>query len=341
MLPLPAPAKEQSLLLTGVMCYHHSRVIAQRHGFSVGKALRLAFVCLLGAFALPARAADVAVILSADVAPYHEAVQGFEEAAAHRIVAQYDMEGDFDRGQRILRELLSSVEPDLILAVGPWALEVVSSQPIDLPVVFTMVLNPPTVIGTGARNITGASLNVPIGQQIRLLKELGPQIRRVGVVFNPAKTGYLVSGAEPAALAEGLQLVTRRVNSPKEAIRAVNALQEEGVDALWILPDETVLEPHVVEYMLLVSYRNKIPLLGLSERQAEMGALLSLSFSSARDIGRQAGELANAILEGTPADEVPYTPVREVQLTVNLRAAQKLGLEIPNSVLAMADTVIR
>jgi putative tryptophan/tyrosine transport system substrate-binding protein len=93
--------------------------------------------------------------------------------------------------------------------------------------------------------------------------------------------------------------------------------------------------------MLLFSYRRKIPLLGLSDRHAQMGALFSLSFASGEDIGRQAGELAQAILGGRSAAEVPYTTARKVYLTVNLKAAQKLGLEIPQAILARAANVIQ
>ncbi len=58
----------------------------------------------------------------------------------------------------------------------------------------------------------------------------------------------------------------------------------------------TILVTEVVQYMLLFSSRNKVPVLGLSERQTQMGALLSLSYGSSRDMGRQAGEMANSIL---------------------------------------------
>jgi putative ABC transport system substrate-binding protein len=303
--------------------------------------LLLPVLVVFGVAGPSAHAAGIAVLLSADVEAYQETVRGFQETVGHQVVAQYDMQGDFDRGRRILAEIRSEVKPDLILAVGIWALQAVVHEGVDIPVVFAMVLNPPTVIGSTPRNITGASMNVPVEESIRLLEELGPTIRRIGVVYNPAETGYLVKKAEAAAKAGGLTLVARQIRSPKEAVQAVKALQQEGIDALWILPDETVLDPTVVEYALLSSYRYNIPLLGLSERQAEMGALLSVSFGSSRDIGRQAGELANVILEGGASGPIPYTTARTLRVVVNLKAAEKLGVRIPESILAMADTVIR
>jgi putative tryptophan/tyrosine transport system substrate-binding protein len=288
-----------------------------------------------------ASAGDVAVIMSARVDAYEEALRGFKRSLRHRIVVEYDMAGDFDRGRAILSEIKSKVKPDLIFAVGIWALQVVVGETTNIPVVYAMILNPPSIIGAGSKNVTGASMNVPVEQTIHLFKQLGPQIRRLGVVFDRTKTGYLVSLADAIAREQGLQLITKEIRSPREAIPALDSLQEKRIDALWIVPDETILAPEVVQYMLLFSYRNKVPLLGLSERHAQMGALLSLSFASSEDIGRQAGELANSILEGKTAAEIPYTTARQVKLIVNLKTAQKLGIEIPKSIIAMADNLIQ
>jgi putative ABC transport system substrate-binding protein len=303
--------------------------------------LPLLVLALVAVTVSPVAAGDVAVIMSARVDAYEEALQGFKRSLRHRIVAEYDMEGNFDRGREILSQIRSKVKPDLIFAVGIWALQVVMGESSNIPVVYAMILNPPSTIGAGAKNVTGASMNVSVEETIHLFKQLGPQIRRVGVVFNRAKTGYLVSLADTVAQQQGLQLIAKEIRSSKEAIPALDALQGEGIDALWILPDETILAPEVLQYMLLFSYRNKVPLLGLSERQAQMGALLALSFASSEDIGKQAAELANGILGGKTAADIPYTTARQVKITVNLKAAQKLGIEVPKSIIAMADNVIQ
>lgn len=289
--------------------------------------------------ATPGSAGNVAVIMSADVGPYREALRGFKGQIAHRIVAEYDMEGDFDEGRKVLAEIESKDKPDLIFAVGIWALQVVAGQTTNLPVVYAMVLNPPAILqASTAKNITGASMNVPVDQTIRLFKRLG--IQRVGIIFDPSKTGYLVRRASSVGQKEGIQLITKEIHSSKEAIQALNSLKGQ-IDALWILPDETILDQRVLRGMLLFSYRQKVPVVGLSERQAKMGAVLSLRFGSSEDIGRQAAELANHILAGKTAAEIPFTTARLVKLIVNLKAAQKLGMEIPESVLEMATTIIQ
>ena len=306
------------------------------------KFLTIVLVLVLSPAALAgtAEAGRVAVLLSAKVSEYEEALKGFKEAAPHEIVAVYDMDGDLDRGRKQLAEIETKIKPDLVFAVGIWALQAIVSRPTPLPVVYAMVLNPPSVIAAGTKNVTGASMNVPVEQSIRLFKQLGPQIKRIGVIFNPAKTGYLVKRAQVVAREDGLELVSKEINSAKEVIGALESFQD-GIDALWIVPDETILSQAVVQQMLLFSYRRKIPLLGLSDRHAQMGALLSLSFASGEDIGRQAGELAQAILTGRPAADVPYTSARKLFLTVNLKTAQKLGLEVPQAILGRATNVIQ
>jgi ABC-type uncharacterized transport system substrate-binding protein len=173
-------------------------------------------VLALAATASPAQASRVAVLLSAKVSEYEEALKGFREATPHEIVAVYDMDGDLDRGRKQLAEIETKIKPDLIFAVGIWALQAIVSRPPPLPVVYAMVLNPPSVIGAGAKNVTGASMNVPVEQSIRLFKQLGPQVKRIGVIYNPAKTGYLVKRAQVVAREEGLELVTR---SRSQAVR--------------------------------------------------------------------------------------------------------------------------
>lgn len=291
------------------------------------------------AVAAPVRAANIAVFVSSDADEYKEALKGFKEAAGQHAVTVFEMNGDLERGRKALAEIERKAKPDLIFAIGTWALQVTAGR-TDIPVVYAMVLNPPSVVAPNAKNVTGASMNVPVEQSLRVLKQLGPKVKRVGVIYNRARTGYLVRQAESVAREEGLQLISKEITSPKEVAAALDALQDD-VDALWIVPDETILAQAVVQQILLVSYRKKIPVLGLSERHARMGALLSMSFGSSEDIGRQAGESARAVLGGKAAGQIPYTTARNVSVAVNLKAAEKLGVEIPKSVLARATVVIQ
>lgn len=302
-----------------------------------------AIACSLGVAwlgsAAAASAGEVMVLMSAPVQAYEQALVGFKDGlrSEHEIIVR-QMDGSVERGRQFLA---SSAKPDLVFAIGVWALQAALDQHHDAPVVYAMVLNPASLIGKGAIGVTGASMNVPVADNMRLLRQLGPSVRRVGVVFNESKTGYLMREARELAGPLGIDLIARNAETVGEAIQAFDALQREGIDAFWYLPDETLLAPTVTNHVFLASHRSGIPILGISERQAEMGALLALTFASSEDIGRQAGELARIILEGKKPSEVPPTAARLVSLTVNLKAARKLGVEIPQSILATANELIQ
>jgi len=241
--------------------------------------LLLLTLCFVPALAVPVHSGEVAVIKSSGAGVYKESLEGFRQTIRHRVVAEYDMRGDLERGREALAKLRSTVNPNLLFTVGTPALQVASGKKTSLPVVYSMVFNPNSIIGNEVKNITGVSMNVSVKETVRLFKELSPNIRRVGVVFNPARSGKLVIQAVPVAREQGIQLVTRQIPSSNKAIDAVNSLRGK-IDALWIVPDETILADEVLQYMHLFSYENRVPVLGLSERHIEMGALLSLSYKS-------------------------------------------------------------
>jgi len=281
-------------------------------------------------------ATEVAVIMSKSIKPYQDALAGFMSVCNARIT-EYDMEGRMDKGHEITAKIKSD-KPDLILAIGSHALEVAKQDITDIPIVFSIVLNPEPII-SGSGNITGASAEVSVESQLKMLGTIVPAVRKIGVVYDPSKTGALVAEANGIADRMGLQLVAREVHSPGETLIAIKELTGK-IDALMMLPDTTTATIQGFEYMLLFSFRNKVPLIAPSEKYVQKSALLALSINY-EDIGRQSGELANEILRGKSPDELPYTKARKTKAVLNLKTASKIGLTIPSSVIAEAAEVYK
>ena len=83
-------------------------------------------------------------------------------------------------------------------------------------------------------------------------------------------------------------------------------------------------------------------MIGLSKRHAEMGSLMCMSFASSEDIGAQAGELAQRVLDdGVPPADLPFTTVRDTQLILNLKIARKLHIDVPDILLDRAKLIIK
>src|SRR5262245_49290933 len=110
------------------------------------QSLVLTLALSFGVLAHPAEAARVAVLMSNKVPEYEEALKGFKQSGPFQVVAEYDMDGDLKQGQKYLDEIEAKVKPDLIFAVGRWALQATINRPVSIPVVYAMVLNPPSIL---------------------------------------------------------------------------------------------------------------------------------------------------------------------------------------------------
>lgn len=279
----------------------------------------------------------VAVVTGKNIKPYQNALKGFKKICINSHYSYHYLKNK--RKEEIIIALKYE-KPDLILAIGSSALEIVESKIKDIPIVFCMVLNPDVMFKDDAvENISGVSMNVSPEAQIMTLKEIFPKIKRIGAVYNPEQTEYLISETKKVCNREGLEFITSAVYSQEEIINAVKKL-EDKIDVFWMVPDTTTITPLSVKYMLLFSFRNEIPLLGISDKYVKKGALLALSFD-AIDIGRQAGELALRILKEKNPKSSFLIFARALKLFINLKTAKTMGLDIPEEMKERADKIYR
>jgi putative ABC transport system substrate-binding protein len=291
-------------------------------------------------FALCARAADVAVVLSSDAAAYQEALEGFREVVRHRIVAVQTLKSDPANWRDEVRRLRSVIEPDLVFVIGTPALQAVAGELANIPIVHAMVFNPFSISPGTGKNIIGISMNPSAAQVTSLVRELNPKFRRIGTILDPSRSGPLLLEARSLFQKEGLQLLAKEIRSPADIGGALKSLENE-IDILWLWPDEMFLTAQILERIFLFSFAQKVPVLGLSERHTDMGALVSLSYGSAKDLGRQAGATVNRLPESDKPMPVPQVTPRHLKLTVNFKTARKLEIKIPDTIVNRADNVVK
>lgn len=280
--------------------------------------LHILAVLLLWGF--PAFAAEVVVVQGERMAPFEAALRGFEGTAGVRSVERFVL-SDL-RGADVARTVREA-RPRLVLAIGRDALARVR-EIREIPVVYVMVATPETTGATG-RNVTGVEMNVPAERYLSFCaKELGG--KRVGVIYDPAKTGAQVREAREAAQRLGITLVLRRADGPREAVRELSTLKGE-VDALWLLPDPTVVTRDTIEAFALFSQQNRVPLVAFAARYLQHGAVAAFEVDPA-DMGRQAGRMARRILDGASPDTVPPEHPAKSHLKVNPTTARNLGLAL-------------
>ena len=293
---------------------------------------------LLGLLALchpdPARALEIAILKSADIAPYNHAVDGFKAATtATTSFTEYDLRGNLELGRKLARKIRAS-NAALMLAVGLKAALAAKLEVFDIPIVYCLVLDPVKYDLT-APNMTGVLAETPSDRQFSAIRTVLPIAKRIGVLYDPEKTGRHVKEARQMAKALGLELVARRVRAEKEVPKTLRAIIP-SVEALWLLPDSTVLNEDSLKFILSTALDSSLPVIGFSPDIVRSGALFGV-FVNYHDMGHQAGLLARKILRGQFA--VPHAPIppKRVRMALNLKVANFLGITIPPHVVKGAS----
>jgi putative ABC transport system substrate-binding protein len=181
-------------------------------------------------------------------------------------------------------------------------------------------------------------MNIPPERYLNELNRILPNVKRVGLVYDPRKTGKYVKRALNAAGAMGIVLTAKEIQGPRDVVSVIQKMKGE-IDLFWMLPDSTAITPETVEFLLYFSFENSVPLLAFAEKYVDMGALMSLSIDDA-DAGRQAGELCRSMLEGGTLNDPPAVAAPEkAVLTINLKTAKKMSIGIKGDALNGARIV--
>ena len=281
-------------------------------------------------------AAEIAILKSADIAAYNQAIAGFKAAAgATHSFTDYDMQGDVALGRKLARKIRAS-DAALVFAVGLKAALAAKVEIVDVPVLYSMVLAPEKY-DLKASNLAGIALEVPVDRQLSMIRSVLPKARKLGVLYDPEKTGSFVEEAKRLTRVRGFELVEGPVRSEKEVPAALRALLPK-IEALWLVPDSTVLTEESMGFLLGTALDATIPTIGFSSEFVRSGALLGL-FVSYQDVGRQAGQLAARILGGQASLAPGLLPPERVRLAINQKTAKFLNITIPPDILTSADEV--
>jgi len=284
----------------------------------------------------------IVVVLTREATPYRQALRGFEEVlqGSGRGYKFHEFSMEKERDERALVSRIREHRPGLILTIGSGAMQVISESIRDIPVVFSLVL-PSSGDETleslmeARGNLTGASMEIPLRTQFEKVREILPQVKQIGVLYDPAVTGPKIETASQAATSAGLELIRIPVTSERDLMPSLEKLAGQ-VDLLWSVPDSTVFSPQGLRQVLLATLRDRIPFVGLSHSFVKAGALLALSVDY-RDVGRQAGEQALRVLAGEPASRIPMSIPRRLSLSLNMNTAKQIQVEIQDSVRQKAE----
>jgi putative ABC transport system substrate-binding protein len=299
--------------------------------------LPIIILCLL---LLPGRifAAEggVAVLFSADIAPYRQAFEGFRE------IVQQKKEGlpiiehvlEKEKPEKVARQI-DNQKPLLVFTVGPEAAKFAGTNLHNTPLVFSMVLRPQSL---AAPNATWVSLEIPARARLEMIRKLLPGVRGIGVIFSP-DSAVLYQEIARECNGLGLRSVGRQIESGTELPEAFAGIAPK-IDLFLMVPDTRVFSPKSIQYLLAEAMKTRVPVVGLAASYSRAGALLSFE-ADYRDIGRQAGAMALRIIDGeNPANIRPATP-RGIKTSLNLAVAERLRISLDAAAVKEAAEVFK
>lgn len=276
--------------------------------------------------------ADIAVVQSASLPAYNNVLKGIENVLSREIPAlgpkaiqahnikTYILSKDESHGP--LKLDILKEQPHLVVAIGSNSLSLMKDV-MDIPVIYLMVPYPDKEIQE-QNNVTGINMNISAEQQLSALVDNIPQVKRVGLLYDPKNSSEFVQEAMAAAGKKNISLLAVEVTEGNKVPGELAKLAGR-IDCFWMLPDRTVLTPQTVDFMFLFSLENKIPILTFSKKYLDMGAVISVSFDT-YDMGKQAGEIALQILDNTYQSKVLPAGIRKVIVHKNELTAKTLGI---------------
>jgi putative ABC transport system substrate-binding protein len=292
-----------------------------------------------------------------DAPPPNLTREGFEQAlaaAGYRngetvTFLRKDAAGELPNTTLVMQQFLSE-KVDMVLAVGTPPLQAAMKvMPESVPVIFCYCSNPwgagagtpPGGVGQHRPNVVGTVGTNPVGKELDLAREINPQLKRVGLIFNPGEpnSDYEARILRREAQQRGLELVEQSVANSGEVLQAAQALAAKEVEAFVKIGDYATIQAFAS--ICKVGLEHRIPVYSVDPPDIQLPGCLAVIGWNYRDDGMAAGQLAVRVLKGESPSQMAFEPLKTTDLLVSLATAKAIGVTVPQDLVQRADQVVR
>ena len=318
----------------------------------MNKKLRLLLAgIMIAALIVPGAAIAKTFKIGVTVIVSHPALEadqkGFEKALEEAgIKAEYDYQnaqGEMPNAQAIAQKFAAGGY-DLVHAIATPTAQAACKVIKDIPVVYSSVTDPvdaglvKTMAAAGG-NVTGVSDAWPIDRQIDMYHKMMPKAKKWGTIYNAGDANSVrsIGWTKEAMEKRGLEMIEVTISNSSEVYTAAQSLAGR-VDAVYITSDNMVAS--AFGSVVKVCDGNKLALFVGNTDQVPQGAIAALGFDYFA-VGHAAGKKAAQILKGTKAGDIPSGLAEDLTLFVNVKAAQKQGVTLPQKYVDEADKVFK
>jgi ABC-type uncharacterized transport system substrate-binding protein len=266
---------------------------------------------------------------------------GYEEGK-NLVVESRFANSEYEQLPVLAREL-AGLKIDVFIAAGEPALLAAKEKGENIPIVVVSCDPLEKLLGSLARpggNATGFTCvsSDLVGKRFSLLRSLLPGMRRVAMLYNKRDNHELeFRDAEAAAQSLNIALLRFPVVSASDFESAFKMMHEQKSDALYIFASAFAQGHWTRLAQLALDYR--LPAIYGFREFVNRGGLLSYGASNS-DAYRRAAALIDKILKGSRPSDLPIEQPTRFELVINARTAKALGLEVPPTLVALADEVI-
>lgn len=208
----------------------------------------------------------------------------------------------------------------------------------NIPVIFTAISDP-VEAKLDSGNITGTSDKLPIEQQLKLIRELQPEAKTIGILYTTSEPNSISAVREYEAKAAdyGFVIESIGVMQQSEVLQAADSMIAKGVDCMTNLTDNTVVG--VLPSILEKTNDAKIPVYGSEIEQVKIGCVASAGIEYVA-LGKRTGEMAAMVLKGEKkAEEMPYETIDVAEIYINPDVMTTMDIHPSDEITATAIDV--
>ena len=268
---------------------------------------------------------------------------GFQEGVDFRVELQNPQGHGFSTRAMVDKFLTDRVDLLCILSTAPP--EEILHLVQGIPVIFVGVLDPQKVEAGGFpfppdKRATGVVGVAPVDTALGFIEGVLPQAKRLGVLWAPLdrESTFYVKLLKRAAREKGAKLLAWPVYHRSEVANAVRGLLDQGVDAIYQVPNPVVYPAFGT--LVRMAAARRVPVFTSQLELVDEGACAAIG-QDFFPLGHRAGQMAARVLQGQDPGRIPPQVVRKVEVHLNLKAAREQMALFPRSVIRKAQRVIR
>ena len=303
-----------------------------------------------------AKGPTIGMLQMLDAPPPNAVRQGFEAALAEAgylpgenvNFLQKDAAGELPNTTLVMKKFVSD-QVDMVFAIGTPPLQAaMKTVPETTPVIFAYTSNPwgagagtpPGGVGQHKPNVVGTIGTNPVGKELDLALAVNPDLKVVGVIFNPGEPNseYEAEVLRQEAAKRNITLVEQSVANSGEVLQAAQVLAGKNIDAFVKIGDYATIQGF--GSIAKVGLDKNIPVYSVDADDINLAGTLGTIGWSYFDDGFAAGKIAVRVLQGESPAAMAFEPLTKTEMLLNKSTAKAIGITLPEALLKDAKKVV-